>query len=89
MARPSSGRPRPARTHYTLVDDAAPNTTDYVSSATVGQRDTYGMQDLTAATGTIYGVQLNLAALKSDAGARSIKPLVLSGASEALGVPRR
>lgn len=72
-------------THYTLVDDAAPNTTDYVSSSTVGQRDTYGMQDLTAATGTIYGVQLNLAALKSDAGARSIKPLVLSGASEALG----
>jgi len=72
-------------THYTLVDDAAPNTTDYVSSATIGQRDTYGMQDLTAQTGTIYGVQLNLAALKSDAGARSIKPLVLSGASEALG----
>lgn len=71
-------------THYTLVDEAAPNTTDYVSSSTVGQRDTYGMQDLTAATGTIYGVQLSLAALKSDAGARSIKPLVLSGASEAL-----
>lgn len=72
-------------THYTLVDDAAPNTTDYVASATVGQRDTYGMQDLSAMTGTIYGVQLNLAALKSDAGARSLKPLLLSGASEALG----
>ena len=43
------------------------------------------MQDLTAVTGTIYGVQLNLAALKSDAGARSIKPLLLSGAFEALG----
>ena len=72
-------------THYTLVDEAAPNTTDYVSSATAGQRDTYGMQDLSAVIGTIYGVQLNLAALKSDAGARSIKPLLLSGGSEALG----
>lgn len=72
-------------THYTLVDEAAPNTTDFVSSSTVGHRDTYGMQDLTAMTGTIYGVQLNLAALKSDAGSRSVKPLLVSGASEALG----
>lgn len=72
-------------THYTLVDETPPNTTDYVASSTVGHRDTYGMQDLAAMTGTIYGVQLNLAALKNDAGARSIKPLLLSGASEALG----
>lgn len=72
-------------THYTLVDETAPNTTDYVSSSTVGQRDTYSMQDLTAVTGTIYAVQIALAALKSDAGARSIKPLLLSAASEALG----
>jgi len=43
------------------------------------------MQDLTAATGTIYGAQLNLAALKSDAGARSIKSLIKSGSSEVLG----
>lgn len=77
--------PSTAGTHYTLVDETAPNTTDYVASNTVGHRDTYGMQDLSAMTGTIYGVQLNLAALKNDAGARSVKPLLLSGASEALG----
>lgn len=72
-------------THYTLVDDSTPNTTDYVASQTVGHRETYGMQDLSAVTGTIYGVQVALAALKSDAGARSVKPLLLSGASEGLG----
>lgn len=77
--------PSTAGTHYTLVDEATPNTTDYVSSSTVGQRETYQMQNLTAATGTIYGAQLNAAILKSDAGARSYKSLILSSASESLG----
>jgi len=80
---PQQWAPSTGTTHYTLVDEATPNTTDYVSSSTPTHRELFGMQDLTAATGTIYGAQLNLAALKSDAGARSIKSLIKSGSSEA------
>lgn len=60
-------------THYTLVDEAAPNTTDYVDSATVGDRDLYEFANLTAlSASTVYGVQVSTAALKDDAGSRSI-----------------
>lgn len=72
-------------THYTLVDEAAPNLTDYVSSFTPTQRELFGMQDLSVVTGTIYGVQLGLAVQKSDAGGRNITSVIRSGASEALG----
>jgi len=82
---PQQWTPSTGTTHYTLVDETAPNTTDYVSSSTPTHRELFGMQDLTAATGTIYGAQLNLAALKSDAGTRSIKSLIKSGSSEILG----
>lgn len=82
---PQQWTPSTGTSHYQLVDDAAPNTTDYVSNATPTQRELFGMQDLSAVTGTIYGAQLGLAALKSDAGARSVKALIVSGASEALG----
>lgn len=84
-ATPLQWTPSTGTTHYTLVDEASPNTTDYVSSSTVGQRDLYGVQDLTTVTGTIYGTQLNLAVLKSDAGLRSVKTLIKSSASEVLG----
>jgi len=77
--------PSAAVAHSTLVDEATPNTTDYVASSTPTHRELFGMQDLTAMTGTIYGVQLGLAALKSDAGARSLKGVIRSGASDALG----
>jgi hypothetical protein len=77
--------PSTGTTHYALVDETPPNTTDYVASFTPPQRDLFGMQDLSTMTGTIYGVQLALAALKSDAGARSLRGVIRSGASEALG----
>lgn len=82
---PQQWTPSAAAAHSTLVDEAAPNTTDYVSSSTPTQRELFGLQDLSVVTGTIYGVQLALAALKSDAGARSITGVVRSGASEAVG----
>lgn len=77
--------PSTGTTHYTLVDEAAPTTTDYVSDATVGHRETYGMAGLSAATGTLYAVQLDLAALKASASAGSLTPVLVSGASVALG----
>jgi hypothetical protein len=84
---PQQWTPSTPGTHYTLVGETVPNTTDYVSSSTPTHRELFGMQDLAALTGTIYGVQCALAALKSDAGTRSLKPLLLSGASEVLGTP--
>ena len=57
--------------HYVLVDETAPNTSDYNESSTVGHIDSYNFTDLTAVTGTIYGVQVCPAILKDDAGARS------------------
>lgn len=65
--------PSTGTTHYTLVDESTPNTTDYVSDANAGDRDSYTFPDLTALTSqTVYGIQINAAALKSDTGTRSI-----------------
>lgn len=72
--------PSTGTSHYALVDEATPNTTDYNSSSTAGQRDSYGFQSVPAlAAQTIYGVQVNVAALKDDAGARSLAPFVRHG----------
>lgn len=72
-------------THYTLVDEATPNTSDYVESSTVNNKDTYAFQDLSAITGTIYGAQICTAALKDDAGARSLANTVKSSSTNADG----
>jgi hypothetical protein len=72
-------------THYTLVDEATPNTSDYVESSTVGHKDTWQFQNLSAITGTIFGVQVCSAALKDDAGARSIANTIKSGSTNADG----
>lgn len=69
----SAFTPSTGTTHYTLVDESTPNTTDYNSGVNSGDRDSYGYQDLSSITNqTIYAVQINAAALKSDAGARSL-----------------
>ena len=78
--------PSTGSTHYTLVDEATPNTTDYVSSSTVGNRDSYQFQDIAALSAqTIYGVQVNAAIVKDDAGARSAATFVRSGSSNSDG----
>lgn len=65
--------PSTGTTHYTLVDEIPPNTTDYVSSATSGDRDSYTFPALAnLISPAVHGVQINAAALKSDSGARSL-----------------
>lgn len=65
--------PSTGSTHYNLVDETTPNTTDYVSSSTVDDRDSYTFPDLQMLTSqTIHGVQVNAAALKSDSGSREL-----------------
>jgi hypothetical protein len=69
--------------NYLLVDEAAPNDdTDYVGSATVGQKDTYVTGDLTSASGTVYGIQLTPYAKKTDAGTRSLATIARLGGVE-------
>ena len=70
--------------NYLLVDEAAPDDdTTWVQSATVGQKDTYAMGDLTPSTGAVFGMQINPHARKTDAGARSICSVTrLSGVEE-------
>jgi hypothetical protein len=84
--------PSTGSSHYVLVDETAPNTTDYNDGSGVGDRDSYGMGNLSALTSqTVYGVQVNAAILKDDAGAKSAATFVRSsstngdGASAALG----
>ena len=71
---PSSGA------NYTTVDELPYSATDYVQSNTSGNRDTYTFSDLSN-VGTIYGVQNNFIAKKTDAGSLSLKSAVKSGAS--------
>lgn len=65
--------PNTAVANWTTVDENPPNTTDFVSAATAGLRDTYAMTDLVNAT-AVYALRVGAYAQKSDAGASSILP---------------
>jgi len=71
-------------THYTLVDEATPNTTDYVSSSTALTKDSYGFQDASE-TGSIKAVQVSAYCYKVDAGFRGVDVFTKSGATEVFG----
>lgn len=78
--------PSTGTTHYNLIDDPTTiDTSDYVSGATPGLRDTYNFADIAHNPVTIFGIQLSYSALKDDAGARSIKSVTKSGATEVMG----
>lgn len=74
--------------NYLLVNEQPYSTSNYVGSSTVGQRDTYLMADLPAATTSVLSVQNNLIAGKSDAGAASLKPVLDIGGSLQYGPTR-
>jgi hypothetical protein len=59
--------------NYLLVDEVPPNTTDYVGTPTVGNRDLWALADVTATAQTVLGVRATLHAAKSDAGAAGMK----------------
>lgn len=75
---PSSGA------NYTNVDELPYSAGDYVSSSTTGHRDMYTMSDISNTT-TIYGVQNNVIAKKTDASALSLRPAVKSGPTLSYG----
>lgn len=65
-----------------LVDDPTTNTTDYVESGTVGNKDTYAFGDTVATTTLVYGVVPNYVAIRTDTNPRSIAPVVRSGGTD-------
>jgi hypothetical protein len=78
--------PSTGTSHFALVDESTPNTTDYNDGVTVGHRDSYGFGDLTAlASQVVYGVQVNAAVMKDDAGTKSVAAMARSGGTDADG----
>lgn len=74
--------------NYLLVDEKPFSSSDYAGSATTGQKDTYGLQDLPATVTTVYGVQVNANMLKSDAGASQSRIVIRSGGTDYGGTTR-
>jgi hypothetical protein len=64
--------PVPAGVHYTTVDEVPVSGTDYVETSTSGAVELFGYNDLINTPLAIFGVQVNSAARKTDAGSRSI-----------------
>jgi hypothetical protein len=78
--------PDAGTSHYQRVSDNPPDgDTSYVSSGTVGAKDSYSFSDLPAGTGPVYGVQVNLWARKDDAAVRQLSPLVRIAGTDYLG----
>jgi hypothetical protein len=72
--------------HGAMVDENPPNDdTDYTTGDTAGQQDCYQYPSL-ALTGAILGIQTNLYAKKTDAGARTVAPIVRLGSTTYVGV---
>jgi len=56
-----------------MVNDPIPNLTNYNYALTIGLRDSYAFQDLPSlVSSTVYGVQVNAAMLKDDAGNKQV-----------------
>lgn len=71
--------------HFALVDESTPNTSDYNDGASASDRDSYTFADLPSLSGTVYGLQINAAILKDDAGARSAGVFARSSATDGDG----
>lgn len=59
--------------------------TDFNSDSTSGHQDSFNMGTIAAALTTVYGVNVKVLAEKSDAGARSLETVLISGGTTANG----
>ncbi len=71
--------PFPEGVHYTTVDDVPINENDYLETATSGAIEVLGYTDLVNIPLAVYGVQLNTAIKKIDAGERQFKSVAYVG----------
>ena len=74
----------PGATHYTGIDEAAYSATDYITHDVVGERDQFGIGNLTTNPSSIHAVAVNSNATKTDTGSVSLKQYIKSSASENL-----
>lgn len=75
-----------AGANYACVDEAAANSdTDYVSSSTADQIDTYSYTNLATTNGTVFGVQVNMITRMDDSGANEVAPVVRPGTINHIG----
>ncbi len=72
--------------NYQLVDERPFSVTDYVGSATVGDKDTYVVEDLPSGITTVYGIQLCGLMAKSDATNANARLLLRSGGTDFNGI---
>lgn len=77
--------PNAGTTHWTQVDETSPDDDGtYVGSDVVGNRDSYDYQTLLPGA-DVKGVQVNLYARKTDAGTRTVAPVVRSAGTSYVG----
>lgn len=74
--------PTGSANNWENVDENPPSIADYNGSATVGDIDTYGMQDLPVAVGVIKAVEVATFAFKSDAGAKQGRRIIRRAATD-------
>lgn len=68
--------------HLQVDDSIPPNTdTDYVEDSTIGDYDLYNFADLASNISSVVAVAINVAAKKTDAGARGMRPVVRIGST--------
>ncbi len=74
---------------YAMVDETTHNSdTDYISSATVGHKETFLFGDLPAGAAAVRAVQVTSVIRKDEAGTRGVKHIVRHGGSNYQGTER-
>jgi hypothetical protein len=69
--------------NYLLVDEKPVDTSDYVGGSTEGDKDTYTLDNLTAATSdTVYGLMVITVEQKDDAGSKFMRSVVRRGSTD-------
>ena len=65
--------PSTGTAHYSLVNEVSPNTTNYVSSAIAGTKDSYQFADLGSGTGGVFGLRVTSYAHKDSTGTAGLR----------------
>lgn len=72
--------------NYLLVDEpGTPSSSDYVQSATAGDKDSYAFENMPVSVGTVRAVETRIYAAKSETGTRQMRPLIRRSGSDAFG----
>lgn len=75
-----------AGSNYQNVDEnPTTDDTDYNSSSTANQKDTFVFGDVTPTAGTVYGVAVNMMMRKDDGGVRTLQALARLSSTDANG----